>query len=232
MKESENIESNPLKRINAKYLIHEITHLLHLESGFLFTVKQLLLRPGKLVRSFIFEDRTKATKPLVFLIFSATVFTLIFHFFHIEYKFFSLEEKVANIDEYLEKRAISEWIKGHIGYALLLIGFLIALWIKVFFRKHHYNIYEITILLCYAMGQMLLILIIFSLLSYISEIKPLANVGVFAGYLYVIWAIGQFFGEKKWINYLKSAVCCVLGAMSLRLILIFLANLFYHLGIK
>lgn len=232
MKESENIEPTPLKRINSKYLIQEITHLLHLESGFLYTVKQLFIRPGKLARTFILEDRTKATKPLIFLIFTATLFTLIFHFFHIEYQFFSLEKKVSTIDEYLEKRAIAEWINKHIGYSLLIIGFLIALWIKVFFRKHSYNIYEITILLCYSMGQMLLIIILFSLFEYVFKLKPLATIGVFLSYIYVIWAIGQFFGEKKWINYLKSLLCCVLGAMTLRFLLIFLANLFYHLGIK
>ncbi|PTS94264.1 hypothetical protein DBR11_23825, partial [Pedobacter sp. HMWF019] len=111
MQEVDNLEKgNKLKRIDSSYIIHEITHLLHLESGFLFTVKQLFIRPGKLVRSFIFEDRSKITKPIIFLIFSATLFTVIFHFFHIKYEFFSLNQKIGNIDQYLEKKALSEWV--------------------------------------------------------------------------------------------------------------------------
>lgn len=233
MKETDHLEENQqLKRIDSSYIIHEIQHLLHLESGFLFTVKQLFIRPGKLVRNFIFEDRSKATKPIIFLIFSATLFTLIFHFFHIEYQFISLPQKIGNTDQYLEKKAISDWINNHVGYASLMIGFLIALWIKVFFRKHNYNIYEITILLCYSIGQLLLILLAFSLLEFLFKTHSIAAIGVFAGYFYVFWSIGQFFGEKKIMNYVKSILCCFLGALSFRLILIVLATIFYQLGIK
>ncbi|HWW39836.1 DUF3667 domain-containing protein [Pedobacter sp.] len=233
MKEVDNLEKgNKLKRIDSSYIIHEITHLLHLESGFLFTVKQLFIRPGKLVRSFIFEDRSKITKPIIFLIFSATLFTVIFHFFHIKYEFFSLNQKIGNIDQYLEKKALSEWVNNHIGYTSLIIGFFIALWLKVFFRKHNYNIYEITVLLCYSFGQTLLIIVVFSLLEFLLKIKLIAIIGVFTGYFYIFWSIGQFFGEKKIINYVKTILCCILGAISFRLILILLATIFYQLGIK
>lgn len=233
MKEVDNLEeNNSLKRIDSSYIIHEIKHLLHLESGFLFTVKQLFIRPGKLVRGFIFQDRSKATKPIIFLIFSATIFTLIFHFFHIEYQFISLTQKIENIDQHLEKKAISDWINNHVGYASLMIGFLIALWIKVFFRKHNYNLYEITILLCYSIGQLLLIILVFSLLEFLFKAKSIAIIGVVIGYSYVFWSIGQFFGEKKIMNYVKSILCCFLGAVSFRLILILLAAILHQLGIK
>jgi hypothetical protein len=233
MKEVDKLEeNNKLKRIDSSYIIHEMQHLLHLESGFLFTVKELFIRPGKLVRSFIFEDRSKATKPIIFLIFSATLFTLVFHFFHIEYQFISLPQKIESIDQNLEKKAISDWINNHIGYASLMIGFLIALWIKVFFRNHNYNIYEITILLCYCIGQLLLILLAFSLLEFSLKAKSIAIIGVFIGYFYVFWSIGQFFGEKKIMNYVKSIMCCFLGAITFSLILIVLAIIFYQLGIK
>ncbi|WP_131539675.1 DUF3667 domain-containing protein [Pedobacter nototheniae] len=225
-------ENQKLKRINSSYIIHEIQHLLHLESGFLFTVKELFLRPGKLVRRFIFEDRSKITKPLIFLIFSGTIFTLLFHFFHIEYIFFSLNQKVGNLDQFLEKQAISDWTNNHIGYTSLIIGFFIALWITLFFKKHKYNVYEITILLCYSVGQGLLIISLFALVSILFKTKTIAPLGVFASYLYIFWSIGQFFGEKKLINYVKAIICCVLGAVSFRLILLLLAYIFYQLGIK
>ena len=233
MKEANHADKNyPLKRINSSYIIHEIQHLLHLESGFLFTIKQLLFKPGKLVRDFIFEDRSKATKPVIFLIFSAALFTLIFHFFHIEYEFFSLNQKIGNIDQYLEKEKISNWVNSHLGYTSLIIGFFIALWIKLFFRKHHYNIYEITVLLCYSIGQALLIISLLALLAVICKSQTIISVGILAGYFYIFWSVGQFFGETKLINYLKSFICCILGAISFRFILIFIAYIFYLTGIK
>lgn len=232
MKVAENLDENKLKRINSTYIIHEIKHLLHLESGFLFTVKQLFIRPGKLVRTFISEDRSKATKPIIFLIFSATLFTIIFHYFHIKYEFFSLNQEIGGIDEFLEKKTISDWINNHIGYTSLIIGFFIALWITLFFKKDRYNIYEITVLLCYSIGQGLLITSLFALFAVAFKINSIASIGFFAGYLYIFWSIGQFFGEKKLINYAKSLMCCVLGAVSFRLILILLAYIFHYIKMK
>lgn len=233
MKDTDNQNpTNQVKRINFSYISHELQHLLHLESGFLYTVKELFFRPGKLVRSFILADRTKATKPLIFLIFSATLFTLLFHFFHTEYHFFSLNQEIGNVDQYLKKEMISNWVNSHIGYTSLFIGFLISLWISLFFKKHGYNIYEITVLLCYSIGQSFLIVCLFALTGQLFKSNVIANIGVFAAYLYVFWSIGQFFGEKKIINYIKSFSCCLLGAVSFRLILILLANIFYYLGLK
>ncbi len=235
----ENIEANigtkpeplkKLKRIDRYYISHEIRHLLHLESGFLFTVKQLFVSPGKFIRNFIFEDRGKATKPIIFLIFSATIFTLNFHFFHKEWQFFSLNQ--ASIDQYSAEKMISNWMNNHIGYTSLMIGFLIALWIKVFFRKHSYNIYEIIVILCYSIGQVLLIIAFFSLLGSLFKVKLFSEIGFYTGNIYIFWAIGQFFGEQKIINYVKSMVCCFLGAISFRLILNLLVTVYYELGIK
>ena len=231
MKEIYNLkENNKLKRIDSAYIIHEMKHLLHLESGFLFTVKQLFISPGKLIRNFIFEDRSKATKPVIFLIFSATIFTLTFHFFHKEWQFFSLNQE--NIDQYSEKRIISDWMNNHIGYTSLLIGILISLWIKVFFRKHGYNLYEITVLLCYSIGQLLLIVSFFSLPYFLFKINLISEIGFFIGSIYVFWAIGQFFGEQKIMNYIKSMMCCFLGAVSFRVILNLLLTIYFQLRIK
>ncbi|WP_316804108.1 DUF3667 domain-containing protein [Pedobacter nototheniae] len=233
MKQADNLSKNSkLKRINSSYIMHEIQHLLHLESGFLFTVKELFIRPGKLIRNFILEDRSKITKPLIFLIFSGTILTLTFHFFHIEYIFFSLNQKIGNIDGFLEKQRISDWTNNHIGYTSLIIGFFIALWITLFFKKQKYNVYEITTLLCYCVGQGLLIISLFALTSILFKTKTIASIGVFVSYFYIFWSIGQFFGEKKLINYVKAIICCILGTVSFRLILLLLAYIFHQLGIK
>lgn len=233
MEDIKNLEENKkLKRIDSSYIIHEIKHLLHIESGFLFTVKHLFISPGKLVRGFIFEDRSKVTKPVIFLIFSTTIFTLALHSLHIEYQFFAIKNKNESIDKYLEQEIINNWLNNHVGYASLFFGFLIALWTMLFFKKHKFNIYEITILLCYSFGQLFLILLSFSLLAFLFKNNFISFTGIIIGYLYVSWSIGQFFGEKKIINYAKSILCCILGFISFTLIMLLLAFIFYQLGIK
>lgn len=46
-----------LKRIDSHYIMHEIEHVLHIEKGILFTIKELLIRPGQNIREFIKDNR-------------------------------------------------------------------------------------------------------------------------------------------------------------------------------
>jgi hypothetical protein len=46
-----------LHRIDGHYILHEIEHILHFERGILFTVRELLLRPGKSVKEFISDKK-------------------------------------------------------------------------------------------------------------------------------------------------------------------------------
>jgi hypothetical protein len=42
----------------------------------------------------------------------------------------------------------------------------------------------------------------------------IALLGVSSYFIYIIWGIGQFFGEKNIINYVKSALTFALGIFS------------------
>jgi len=84
-----------LKRIDGHYIIHEIGHVLHFERGILFSVKELCINPGQTIRNFINENRSRLVKPIIFIIVTSLIYTLISHFFHIEYeyvKFSGVEE--------------------------------------------------------------------------------------------------------------------------------------------
>ncbi len=187
-----------LKRIDIHYVSHEIQHLFHVEKGYLYTVKELFLRPGKTVRTYIFEDRDKLVKPVVFLIFSSVIFTLILHLFHIEFTFFGTIKGRAE--------GINNWLNSQFGYTNLILTLFIGLWIKLFFYKRNYNLFEIVVLLCYAMGEGILIFGIFLIPDSIFPNPYLNNVSIFFYLIYSIWAIGQFFGEKKFVNYLLAIV--------------------------
>jgi len=76
-------QSVQVKRINGKYLIHEIEHVLHFERGILYTLKVLLIKPGIHIRKFLSDDRSRLVKPVIFIIITSLVYTLISHFFHI-----------------------------------------------------------------------------------------------------------------------------------------------------
>ena len=209
-------------RVDAHYVSHEIQHLLHFEAGFLFTVRELLLKPGKSVQEFLFDDRSKYVKPIVFLIFTSVIFTLIAHYFHVDYSLFNVD-KIEPLKGKIRSKEIGEWTDSHIGYTNLIVGVFIALWVKLFFRKYDHNIFEITILLCFVLGEAILCLGLFLTVAIVFNSSIPALIGVSFYIIYPIWAIGQFFGERKVTNYVKSALTYVLGNVSYLATLILLA---------
>ena len=216
--------SKNVKRIDGHYISHELQHLLHFEKGFLLTVRELLFRPGKSVREFLFEDRTKYVKPVIFLIFTTLIFTLITHSFHIDYDFFNID-KIKPLKGKIRSKEIGDWTSSHLGYNTLIIGVFIGLWIKVFFKKHNYNIFEIVVLLCFVLGESFLIFGILLIFASLSQSIVFGFLAVSLNFIYIIWAIGQFFGEKRLINYVKSAFAYVLGSLTYLITLILIAYL-------
>jgi len=216
-----------IKRIDAHYISHEIQHLFHVDKGFPFTLKELLIRPGKTVREYLTENREKYVKPIAFLVFSAVIYTLIIHWFHIEVLIFNIkalgESSTGESNHYID--AINNWVDLHLGYSALIIGFFMALWTKLFFYKNGYNIFEIFVLLSYIFGVFFISVLFFLLIGKLLNLFVIAQVGIYFVQIYFIWAIGQFFGEKKFLNYVKSLVCLFLGIVTYKYSLILLTFL-------
>lgn len=82
-----------LKRIDGHYIAHEIEHILHFERGILYTVKGLLIAPGASVRQFINENRSRLVKPIIFIIITSLIYSVVNHFFHIEEGYMQIKEK-------------------------------------------------------------------------------------------------------------------------------------------
>ena len=200
------------KRIDGHYIMHEIEHVLHFEKGILYTIKELLIKPGTSVKEFLAENRSRLVKPIIFIIITSLIYTLITHFFHIEegYINFSLDKNSAIT-------AISIWIQNHYGYANILMGIFIAFWLKVFFRKHDYNFFETLILLCFIMGMGMLIYAFVALAEGITKIKLMQVAGVL-GTIYFTWALGQFYDKNKAGSYIKALIAYLLGMLTFSLL--------------
>lgn len=197
-----------LKRINGHYIIHEIEHVLHFEKGILYTIRELLLRPGKNISHFLSENRTRLVKPIIFIIVSSLLYTVASHFFHINDGYVRVEvEKTSAI------AVISKWVKEHYGYSNIMMGIFIALWLKLFFRKYNYNFYEILILLCFLMGMGMLLLTFFAVFQGLTHLDVMQT----GGYVFIIystWAIGQFFDRGKPLSYINAFISYLLGMIT------------------
>lgn len=197
-----------LKRIGGKYILHEIQDVLNFERGILFTIKELLIRPGENVRGFISENRSRLVKPILFIIVTSLIYSLINQFFHIEDSYIQFEEANQSTTG-----IIFQWIQDHYGYANIIMGIFIAFWTKLFFKKYGYNFFEILILLCFIMGVGMLIYSVFALFQGLTQIDLMQIAGIL-GFIYSAWAMGQFFDKSKFSNYVKAFLSYFLGFLT------------------
>jgi hypothetical protein len=197
-----------VKRIDGHYIVHEIEHVLHFERGILFTIKELLIRPGQNIRDFIAENRTRLVKPVIFIIVTSLIYTLISHFFHIEEGYVNFTDAKMPTTN-----SIFSWIQNHYGYANIIMGVFVVFWLKIFFRKYDYNFFELLILLCFVLGMGMLMHSIFAFFEGVTKLN-LMQISGFIGITYCIWAIGQFFDKTKPISYVKAFASYVLGMLT------------------
>ena len=194
-----------VKRIDGTYILHEIGSVLNFEKGILFTIKELTINPGKSIKTFIAEDRNRLVKPIIFLIITSLIYTILSQFFKIEDGYVNFESTTESAIT-----AIFNWVQNNYGYANIIMGIFIVLWLKVFFRKYHYNFFELLILLCFVMGMGMLIYALFGILEGITSIKLMQISGII-GIIYCTWSIGQFFDKRKKMSYLKAFIAYFLG---------------------
>jgi hypothetical protein len=196
-----------LKRVNGHYILHEIQHILHFEKGILYTIKALLLQPGKSIRTFISEDRSRLVKPVIFIIVTSLVYTIIAHFFHT-----GRDHVNPGTAAHSATATIMSWIESHYGYANIIMGIFIGFLLKIMSRKNSYNFFEILIMLCFVMGTGMLLFAAFTLISGLSG-KDLTLETTIVSLAYCVWAIGQFLNSKKAASYLVAFAAYVLGML-------------------
>lgn len=180
---------------DASYVLQEIQSVLNFDNGFLYTIKVLIKNPGSGIRVYLFENRTRIVKPIIFIILTSFIYSIINSLVHFEDVY--LNE--AKIQRYPITNSIFQWVRENYGYANIIMGVFIALWLKLFFFKYRFNFFEILVLLCYVMGMGMLIYSVFGIIQGITETNLIQFASIL-GFIYTIWAIGQlgnFMKNKK-----------------------------------
>lgn len=200
-----------LTRIDGHYIIHEIEHVLHFERGILYTIRELVINPGQNIRKYLSENRARLVKPIIFIIITSLIYTILNHLFHIEDGYVKFHESKGATPSAVG--SIVKWVQDHYGYTNIMMGVFIALWLKLFFKKYHYNFYELLIMLCFVMGMGMLIFSVFVIIQGLTNTNVMPIAGAI-GIAYCVWAIGQFYDKGKMTNYLKALFAYLLGMIT------------------
>jgi hypothetical protein len=197
-----------VERINGRYILSEVTNVLNFQKGILYTTKELLIRPGHNIRTFISEDRNRLVKPIVFILVTSLFYTLFL-------RIFNFEDAYINYSGTPESTSftIFKWIQGNYGYSNMIMAVFIALWLKLLFRKYAFNFFEILILLCFVMGIGMLIYAVFGITQGLTGIHFM-QIAAIVGFIYTTFALGQFFEQGKAMSYVKAFCAYILGMLS------------------
>lgn len=196
--EKESDTKATLDRIDSTYLWNEVRSVLNFDKGVFYTIREILLRPGLTVKHFLYRDRSQLVRPLVFIILCSLVYSLSQQIFGFEDGYVGL-----SFGEQPSVEAVFEWISTHYGYSNILISICMGIWLRLFFSKEGFNFYEILILLCYVVGVGMLFFAVIGIINSLIDLKILDKV-FFLGVIYIIWAIANFFGQSRIMNYLKA----------------------------
>ncbi|MCP1382256.1 DUF3667 domain-containing protein [Runella salmonicolor] len=216
-----------IERIDAKYAGQEILNLVGYERGFLFTVKNLLIKPAETIKHFLYINRNTVTKPLTFLILSSVIYTLISHYLQTDVV---IDQRMKNMLGNSSVYLMNKWIQENYGYANLLMILPIAFFCKLLFRQYQYNFFEVVVIICFVMGEGMLILSVQQIFNYYLNSSLVDNAFYVIVFAYISWAISIVY-DKSIKNYFKALSAYLLGMISFQLITTILAVL-YDIAIK
>lgn len=198
-------------------------------NGIIYTIKQLLTRPGHSIREYIEGKRVQHFKPFSFVIVCATAYGLLFHFlvpdsFHIE----SSADSENILSGYLK---VINWSLDHFAYASLIIILSTTSASYIVFKKQSYNLAEHLVLNTYFRGLVLLISILIFTILYLYHGN---NTDGFNSYLpffqlldfgLMYWCYSQFFNKLSKIKSLGLTILSFLLFASINMLIAFIAGL-------
>ncbi len=209
-----------IKRITISTIIHEIFHFFsHIDKGILYTLKQLIIAPGKPQLEYIEGHRAKHQKPFSMFFLCITTSALIFYWTNLLlYKHFNVGD--ASDVQFFHQYMVVVTIVMLPVYTLITY---------VFFIKSKFNYAEIFVLLLYNLS---LLLVVSALLQSLKFIFLELNTEYVELPLIVIynWLTNKnfFLHERKWLVFVKtilaSAMCFFVAGLVQGLIIDFIFN--------
>jgi hypothetical protein len=198
------------KRITLHGLLHDVFHLFtHLDKGFGYTLKLLILAPGHMQRTYIEGERSRHQKPFSMFFICATLAALT------RYWIFEAMLKFYQAGNASEAKFFHE-------YMVMLHIILLPLYILItylLFRKSGYNYAEIGVLMLYMTSFFFIVSIAISLLKFIWPHLDTAYIELPVLLLYnAITFLNFFHRSPRWWVVVKSTAIIITVFMLIQVV--------------
>jgi hypothetical protein len=191
-------QSYEVSRITLRGLLHDLFHFFtHLEKGFGYTLKQLLVAPGTMQRRYIEGARSRHQKPISMFILCLTINGVIrYWIFNALMKYYH-EGKISQANFYHE-------------YMIILFGALMPLWALLtwlFFKESKYNYAETGVQQLYNFSFIILAAVPITMLKFIWPRLDTAYIELPLYLIYNAITFMNFYNRlNKWRVLIKSVI--------------------------
>ena len=213
-------QSVRISRINFSFILFDIQDgFIHANKGIFYTIKRLLINPGKMVREYLQGKRVKHFKPLSLLILVSALYMV---FFRYVFNFGSV-----NTIEVVDSEQLSSffrWLFNNKAIYEILLILLTSVLTFVLYKKHYnYNFIEHIIINTY--GASLRILVHFFFLFFVKLEVVLGldlNVNIIeyliTSYVF-FWFYITFFNRSTKLSVIIKSLVTILGIIVTLIIL-------------
>jgi hypothetical protein len=199
-------QSLNVKRISIKSLLHEVAHFFtHMDKGIRYTLKELIVHPGKMQFSYIEGKRINHQKPFSMYFVSATVLGLILYWINL------LLLTYFHAGDASEASFFHQYM---VAFLLLVIPFS-ALITYAFFYNSGFNFSEIGVFQLYTLSVFFLIVILCNLLKLIWTDFETRYLELPLVLIYNAITFANFFPGPKWKIVIKSVLCATIFFLSI-----------------
>lgn len=190
------------KRLDVPYMREQImVSLFQLERGIVYTIKELITRPGHSIREYIQGKRVKHFKPFSFLFVAATVYVLFTKFLGIESHVSAfLDGFYGELNETNNEKqhSLISWIESNQVYITVVSVLFYAIATFIAFSKAGYNFIEHLVLNFYISGIQFIIYTLFAF--FIDDESPFVVVPFLVAFIFNAFVYFQFFEDRSWFK--------------------------------
>lgn len=217
-------------RITIRQVLNEMRqHFIHFDQGFLYTIRELIVRPGHTIREYIEGKRVNHIKPVKFMFWATAINLLILHFVGLDQQIIDKvteQQKNQSAKINMMSQKLSGFIFDHPSILLLSMIPAIALCSWLLFRRRGYNYAEHFVISAFLMGEISLASILSVPVSkFLNTIStstlPMTLFAVGIWVTYYGWSYGQLFqsGNRFW-TWIKGGLAILLGYILLLFIIL------------
>lgn len=187
------------KRITVSSLVHEVFHFFtHLDKGFPYTLKKLIVSPGRMQRDYIEGHRARHQKPFAMFFICASVMALSLYWTNVALAHY------FNAGDTGEAAFFNKYM---VMLLMVSVPVLILITYALFFSSG-YNLAEIGVFQLYTFSALLPIVALINLLKFIWPDLETRYIELPALLIYTAFSFVGFFrhDRKLWVI-LKSLIC-------------------------